>query len=109
VVPLHRRDLAVGTLASVLRQAGVDPETFIQALWSFPLAMKICYFPDTDTLTIELADRVSSSSEAVSDNLIVDFDELGQPVGVTLEHYSQISDSSAIETLLPITPVLQPA
>jgi len=32
VVPLHRRDMAVGTLASVLRQAGVDPETFIQAL-----------------------------------------------------------------------------
>ena len=32
VVPLHRRDLAVGTLASVLRQAGVDGDTFIQAL-----------------------------------------------------------------------------
>ncbi|MGA0040899.1 MAG: type II toxin-antitoxin system HicA family toxin [Pirellulales bacterium] len=32
VVPLHRKDLAIGTLASVLRQAGVDAETFIQAL-----------------------------------------------------------------------------
>ena len=32
VVPLHRRDLAVGTLASVLRQAGIDAETFIEAL-----------------------------------------------------------------------------
>jgi predicted RNA binding protein YcfA (HicA-like mRNA interferase family) len=32
VVPLHRRDLAVGTLASVLRQAGVDAETFIDVL-----------------------------------------------------------------------------
>jgi hypothetical protein len=30
-------------------------------------------------------------------------------VGVTLEHYSLISDSSAIEALLPITPALQPA
>ena len=55
--------------------------------------MKIRYFPDTDTLYIELADRASSSSEAVSDNLIVDFDEGGKPVGVTLEHYSQISGS----------------
>jgi len=71
--------------------------------------MKIRYFPDTDTLYIELADRVSSSSEAVSDNLIVDFDELGKPVGVTLEHYSQISDRSTIETLLPMSPILQPA
>jgi uncharacterized protein YuzE len=71
--------------------------------------MKIRYFPDTDTLYIELSDRLSSSSEAVSDNLIVDFDALGKPVGVTLERYSQISDSSTIETLLPIAPVLQPA
>ena len=29
--------------------------------------MKIRYFPDTDTLYIEQADRVSSSSEPVSD------------------------------------------
>ncbi|MFN7899194.1 MAG: DUF2283 domain-containing protein [Synechococcaceae cyanobacterium] len=71
--------------------------------------MKIRYFPDTDTIYIELADRVSSSSEAVSDNLIVDFDEQGMPVGMTLEHYSQIGDTSTIATMLPITPVLQPA
>jgi uncharacterized protein YuzE len=71
--------------------------------------MKIRYFPDTDTLYIALAERDSSSSEAISDNLIVDFDAQGRPVGVTLEHYSLISDSSAIETLLPITPALQAA
>jgi uncharacterized protein YuzE len=71
--------------------------------------MKIRYFPTTDTLSITLADRVSSSSEAISDNLIVDFDANGKPVGVTLEHYSEISDSSTIETLLPIAPSLQPA
>ena len=32
VVPLHRRDLAVGTLASVLRQARVDIETLLDVL-----------------------------------------------------------------------------
>jgi uncharacterized protein YuzE len=68
--------------------------------------MKISYFPNTDTLYIELADRVSSTSEAASDNLIVDIGVQGKPVGVTLEQYSQISDSSTIETLLPITPTL---
>jgi hypothetical protein len=31
----------------------------------------------------------------VSDNLIVDFDEVGKPVGVRLEHYSQISEGSS--------------
>ena len=71
--------------------------------------MRIRYFPDTDTLHIALADRTSTSSEAISDNLIVDFDEQGVPVGVTLEHYSQISDSTAIETLLPMAPPLQAA
>ena len=71
--------------------------------------MKIRYFQDTDTLHIALADRVSSSSEAISDNLIVDFDAEGKPVGLTLEHYSEISDQRSIETLLPIAPLLQPA
>jgi uncharacterized protein YuzE len=47
-----------------------------------PRTREIRYFPDTDTLYIALADRVSSSSEAVNDNLIVDFDERGKPVGV---------------------------
>jgi predicted nucleotide-binding protein (sugar kinase/HSP70/actin superfamily) len=46
VVPPHRQDLAVGTLVSVLRQAGVDGDTF----------------PEPDTFTIELSDQVSSSS-----------------------------------------------
>lgn len=32
VVPLHRRDLAVGTLGSVLRQEGIDAEAFIDVL-----------------------------------------------------------------------------
>ena len=71
--------------------------------------MKIRSFPDTGTLTIELPDRVSSSSEAISDNLIVDFDERGKPVGVTPERYSQISDASTTLTLLLIAPDLQPA
>ncbi|MCS5706687.1 DUF2283 domain-containing protein [Synechococcus sp. FGCU-3] len=71
--------------------------------------MKIRYFPDTDTLYIALADRVSSTSQAITDNLIVDFDDQGRPVGFTLEHYSSISDTSTIETLLPIAPSLQPA
>lgn len=71
--------------------------------------MKIRYFPDTDTLYIALADRASSASQAITDNLIIDFDDQGRPVGVTLEHYSTISDTSTIETLLPIAPALQSA
>ena len=71
--------------------------------------MKISYFPDTDTLHLALADRDSTRSEAINDNLIVDYDEQGRPVALTLEHYSAISDQLSIETLLPVAPLLQSA
>lgn len=46
--------------------------------------MKIRYFPNTNTLYIEMGrSEGERSSEAVSDNLIVDFDALGKPVGIT--------------------------
>jgi uncharacterized protein YuzE len=63
--------------------------------------MKIQYFPDTDTLYIDLADRPGIESEVINESLIVDLDEAGKPVGITIEHYSQTADSTTIETLLP--------
>ncbi len=63
--------------------------------------MKIQYFPDTDTLYIDLADRPSTESKVISESLIVDLDGEGKPVGITIEHYSQTADSTAIETILP--------
>lgn len=63
--------------------------------------MKLTYFPDTDTLYINLADRPSVESEVVNDNLIIDLDNQGRPVGITLEHYSEAVSSQAIEISLP--------
>ena len=63
--------------------------------------MKIQYFPDTDTLYIGLANRSSTASEVISESIIVDLDADGKPVGITIEHYSQTADSTAIETILP--------
>ena len=51
--------------------------------------MKIQYFPDTDTLYIDLADCPSAESEVISESLIVDLTVDGKPVGITIEHYSQ--------------------
>ena len=65
--------------------------------------MKIQYFPDTDTLYIALASRPSTESETINENVIVDLDREGMPVGITIEHYSQTADSTAIETILPLT------
>jgi uncharacterized protein YuzE len=63
--------------------------------------MKLTYFPDTDTLYIDLADRPSTESEVVNDNLIVDLDSEGRPVGITVEHYSQTVTTPTIEVNLP--------
>jgi uncharacterized protein YuzE len=69
--------------------------------------VRLTYFPDTDTLYIDLADRPSVESEVVNDNLIIDLDNQGRPVGITLEHYSKAVSSQAIEINLPTNlPVL---
>ena len=63
--------------------------------------MKLNYFPDTDTLYIDLADRPSVDSVVVNDNLVIDLDAEGRPVGITIEHYSQAVTSQSIEISLP--------
>ena len=63
--------------------------------------MRIQYFADTDTLYIDLSARPSTVSDAINENLIVDLDEAGKPVGITIERYSQTADSTAVETILP--------
>ena len=62
--------------------------------------MKLTYFPDTDTLYIDLADRTSIESEVINNSLIVDLDDEGRPVGITVEHYSQTVTNAAIEVNL---------
>ena len=71
--------------------------------------MKLTSFPDTDTLYIDLADRPSVESEVLNENLIIDLDGNGRPVGITVEHYSQTVTTSAIEVSLPQEFVPQPA
>ena len=72
-------------------------------------SVRIRYFPETDTLHIALSEWDSDSSEALHENLVVDFDGEGRPVATTFEHYSQISDTTAIESLLPLGRTEQPA
>ena len=62
--------------------------------------MKTQYFSYTGTLYIDLADRSSTASEVISESIIVDLYEDGKPVEITIEHYSQTADSTAIETIL---------
>ena len=44
--------------------------------------MKLQYYPETDSLYIELNPRPSSDSLEIVDGLVVDVDDAGNPVGI---------------------------
>lgn len=48
--------------------------------------MKIRYFPDTDTVYIELTDKEVRETSEINENAIVDLDADGNLVAITLEH-----------------------
>jgi len=60
--------------------------------------MKLHYYPETDSLYIDLAEAVSFESREVSEDLVVDYDELGHIVGLDIQHASERLDLSKIET-----------
>lgn len=51
--------------------------------------MKIQYFPETDTLAIELTTKSVAVTDAITDDLILDYDTEGKVVAITLDNYSQ--------------------
>jgi len=61
--------------------------------------MKIQYFPDTDTLAIELTSKPIISTEAITDDLILDYDTAGKIVAITLDNYSKNVDTINLQTL----------
>ena len=65
--------------------------------------MKLHYYPETDSLYIELNERPSADSHEVADNLVIDFDAAGDVVGIDIEHASRKLDLRHIETVaLPL-------
>lgn len=51
--------------------------------------MKVRYFEDTDTLYIELSNREPALTEELNDNVLLELDENGKVVGLTIEHAKQ--------------------
>lgn len=50
--------------------------------------MKINYYPETDSLYIDLSHKPSVESREVSEGVVLDYDELGNIVGVDIDHAS---------------------
>ncbi len=68
--------------------------------------MKLHYYPETDSLYIELAAKASTDSREVADGVVVDLDAGGSVVGIDIDHASKKLD---LETVYCLPPVLMTA
>jgi uncharacterized protein YuzE len=65
--------------------------------------MKIQYFPETDTLAIELTNKPVAATDAITNGLILDYDNQGKLVAITIDNYSKNVDAINLQTFnLPL-------
>lgn len=50
--------------------------------------MKVNYYPDTDSLYIDLSERTSTESREVSEGVVLDYDSEGNLVGIDIDNAS---------------------
>ena len=51
--------------------------------------MTIKYYPQTDSLYIDLVDKPSSESREVSEGIVLDYDKKGNLVGIDIDNASK--------------------
>lgn len=61
--------------------------------------MKLHYYPETDSLYIDLNSRPSADSRQIADGLVIDFDAEGNIVGIDIDHASQKLDLKTLEAV----------
>jgi uncharacterized protein YuzE len=66
--------------------------------------MKLHYYPETDSLYIDLSEKTSVDSREVVPGVVLDFDADGRLVGLDIDHASKVASLSRIEAeALPIS------
>ena len=50
--------------------------------------MKLNYYPDTDSLYIDLSEQPSAESKEVSEGIVLDYDAKGNLVGIDIDNAS---------------------
>ena len=61
--------------------------------------MKLHYYPETDSLYIELKPMPGTEAREIVEGLVVDFDAKGEVVGLDIDHASKKLDLSVVETV----------
>jgi len=51
--------------------------------------MKISYYPDTDSLYIDLLEQPSAESREISEGVVLDYDAKGRLVGIDIDNASK--------------------
>ena len=69
--------------------------------------MKLHYYPETDSLYIELKPEASVDSREIIAGIVLDVDAEGNPVGIDIDGASRRLDLSSVETVA--LPVAMPA
>ena len=59
--------------------------------------MKFHYYPETDSLYMELSENVSVDSQEVAPGVVIDFDDKGNLVGIDIDRASKIVNLSRLE------------
>lgn len=54
--------------------------------------MRISYYPDTDSLYIDLAEQPSAESREISEGVVLDYDAYGNLVGIDIDNASRKVD-----------------
>lgn len=66
--------------------------------------MKLHYYPDTDSLYIDLASRPGVDTIEVAEGIIVDLDADGHIVGIDIDHASTLDLKTLESEGLPLAP-----
>ena len=65
--------------------------------------MRLRYYPETDSLYIDLSAKTGVDSNEVAPGVVLDFDADGQLVGIDIDNASKIVDLSRLEAVeLPV-------
>ena len=59
--------------------------------------MKFHYYPETDSLYIDLSDKTSVNSQEVAPGVVLDFDDIGNLVGIDIDRASKIINLTRLE------------
>jgi len=51
--------------------------------------MKLNYYPETDSLYIDLSEKPSTESREVSEGVVLDYDSTGNLVGIDIDNASE--------------------